>query len=327
MSLKIHFAPEDLGRVRFLDKPLPAIETLFSARMLQLPAARARCGTWQPRSQSALTPRMRPLFDLVPPSDGILPFFDSRSSSMAEIYEEALGYPSSTLRHALRNYWGPYRPPGWIQGMINYERRQRQVLADALLAFHKEVVSPILPRIITAGQLDLAERLRNLKAHGVERVLASLHPTVRWHQSGILEISRPAEQDIWLNGRGLTLAPSAMLLDEPMVDFVEPVILFYPASIPISAVTGDGQSPPNLAALLGANRARVLQLISRGGCTTSELARRLGISLASASEHARTLRQAKLVTAHRRGREVVHTATALGAELVDGNHITEPLNT
>jgi DNA-binding transcriptional ArsR family regulator len=327
MSLQIHFTPEDLGRVRFLDKPLPALETLFSARMLQLPQARARCGSWQPRSQTALTPEMRPLFDLVPPSGGILPFFDSRSPSMAEVYEEALAYPSSALRHALRDYWGPYRPPGWIRGMISYERRPREVLANAFLAFHKEVVSPIWPRITTASRLDLAERLRILKAHGIEKVLANLHRTIKWHQTGILEICRPANQDIWLNGRGLTLAPSAMLLDEPMVDFVEPVILFYPASIPISAVTANDRSSPDLAALLGANRARVLELISRGGRTTSELARRLGISPASASEHARTLRQARLVTTHRRGREVVHMVTALGADLVEGNHIADPLGT
>jgi DNA-binding transcriptional ArsR family regulator len=55
-----------------------------------------------------------------------------------------------------------------------------------------------------------------------------------------------------------------------------------------------------------------------GGCTTSELARRVGVSLASASQHASVLREAGLVHTLRQGGAVLHTLTPLGAALLRG---------
>ncbi|WP_405922213.1 winged helix-turn-helix domain-containing protein [Streptomyces sp. NBC_00122] len=52
------------------------------------------------------------------------------------------------------------------------------------------------------------------------------------------------------------------------------------------------------------------------GCSTTELARRLNVSVAAASQHATVLRNANLITTSRRGKSVVHTITPLGAELL-----------
>ncbi|MGW0577145.1 helix-turn-helix domain-containing protein [Streptomyces sp. NPDC002920] len=52
------------------------------------------------------------------------------------------------------------------------------------------------------------------------------------------------------------------------------------------------------------------------GASTSQLARRVGLSIASASEHATVLRRAGLVTTHRTGRTRHHSLTPLGAELL-----------
>jgi DNA-binding transcriptional ArsR family regulator len=70
-----------------------------------------------------------------------------------------------------------------------------------------------------------------------------------------------------------------------------------------------------LADLLGRTRAAVLGAVADGP-STSELARRLGISVASASQHAATLRQAGLIDTHRAGPSVLHTLTPLGADLL-----------
>ena len=70
-----------------------------------------------------------------------------------------------------------------------------------------------------------------------------------------------------------------------------------------------------LAALVGRNRAAVLQSIA-DGCTTTELARRVGISLAAASQHASVLRGAGLIATRRQGSAVLHVLTPLGAELL-----------
>ena len=53
-----------------------------------------------------------------------------------------------------------------------------------------------------------------------------------------------------------------------------------------------------------------------GGCGTTELARRLNISLATASHHAAVLRNAHLVTTRREGKAVLHTVTSLGIALL-----------
>jgi DNA-binding transcriptional ArsR family regulator len=70
-----------------------------------------------------------------------------------------------------------------------------------------------------------------------------------------------------------------------------------------------------LAALVGRNRAAVLRATAHG-CTTTELADRVGISLASASQHASVLRDAGLITTRRQGSAVLHVLTPLGAELL-----------
>ncbi len=71
-----------------------------------------------------------------------------------------------------------------------------------------------------------------------------------------------------------------------------------------------------LAALLGRTRAAVLEAIV-DGCTTTELARRVKVSVPSASQHAQVLRDAGLLVTRRTGKSVHHSLTALGAALLN----------
>jgi DNA-binding transcriptional ArsR family regulator len=54
------------------------------------------------------------------------------------------------------------------------------------------------------------------------------------------------------------------------------------------------------------------------GCTTSELARRCGVSIAAASQQATVLREAALITTRRVGGAVRHEITPLGMSLLNG---------
>ena len=74
-------------------------------------------------------------------------------------------------------------------------------------------------------------------------------------------------------------------------------------------------SSPALARLIGRTRAAVL-FAARTRPTTSELAQRVGISAASASEHATVLREAGLITTHRHRNTVRHTLTRIGVDLL-----------
>jgi DNA-binding transcriptional ArsR family regulator len=73
-----------------------------------------------------------------------------------------------------------------------------------------------------------------------------------------------------------------------------------------------------LAALLGSTRAVALEALGQG-CTTTELARRLDISAATASHHATILRDAGLISTRRHGNGVLHTVTPLGSALLNGD--------
>ncbi|MFB9388350.1 winged helix-turn-helix domain-containing protein [Streptomyces coeruleoprunus] len=78
--------------------------------------------------------------------------------------------------------------------------------------------------------------------------------------------------------------------------------------------------PPALSALLGRTRAVVLCVIAdHPACTTTQLAQRAGISPASASEHATTLRSAGLTTLTRERKAALHTLTHLGLTLLNTN--------
>jgi DNA-binding transcriptional ArsR family regulator len=96
--------------------------------------------------------------------------------------------------------------------------------------------------------------------------------------------------------------------------------LILPAAHDLAIVSNlwDGARRPAgtaLAALVGRTRAAVLYSVA-DGCTTTELARRAGISLPAASQHAAVLRNAGLITTRRAGSAVLHALTPLGAELL-----------
>ena len=127
------------------------------------------------------------------------------------------------------------------------------------------------------------------------------------------------------------MLPSAHWIGPPLVADVpgEPVLLVYGCGGGIAGVeragrNGSGEgglgagNGDGLAGLLGRTRADVLRELSEAA-TTGEIANRLKLSAASASEHIRALRMAKLVTSQRHGQSVRHELTAPGQTLLDVN--------
>jgi DNA-binding transcriptional ArsR family regulator len=136
-------------------------------------------------------------------------------------------------------------------------------------------------------------------------------------------VSTAAERDIHLGGRGLLIIPSYFCVRAPitLADADLPPVLLYPivhepAGLDRSfEVRSDGGR--QLTALLGRTRAAVLRALGTGA-TTSEIANRLAISPASASEHATVLRNAGLIASGRERNTVIHALTPLGQTLLDG---------
>ena len=84
--------------------------------------------------------------------------------------------------------------------------------------------------------------------------------------------------------------------------------------------TGPERRGDSLADLLGPTRACVLRACLDTPLTTTALARSVGISNSSASEHATVLRSAGLITSERHGNQVIHHTTQLGAALAHNSH-------
>lgn len=204
-------------------------------------------------------------------------------------------------------------------------------LLGELRGYHRAAVEPYWTHIQAQIEAERAARGRALLDGGADELLASLPPMLRW-RAPVLECDYPVDRDVRLRGRGLLLQPSffcrrtAVTLHDPEL----PPVLVYPAASHLaSAPTGgeagrtvhvEEQRQRTLGKLVGHTRSVVLRAIG-DGATTSELARRAGVSLASASQHACVMREAGLVTTLRHGNAVLHTVTPLGAALLKGGAV------
>jgi DNA-binding transcriptional ArsR family regulator len=132
------------------------------------------------------------------------------------------------------------------------------------------------------------------------------------------------DADVHLDGRGLILTPSIFVGDRPYLSFnladpAAPATLTYPAIndlVTARRIWTAERPAGHLAALLGRTRSAILETIA-DGCGTVELARRLGISPASVSQHTAVLRNSGLIGTRRDGPSVIHVVTSLGAMLLD----------
>jgi DNA-binding transcriptional ArsR family regulator len=326
--LRIQFTDEDLLGIRVAPAPDPLHETAASVRLLRAAAPTPRLALWRARTRAALTAagltfEVRPLLDLAPAGTPYIPDFLTPADGAADL-ESGIDTVLSTPRHRLHDDLAAAARivplPGWTRDLADGDPDALHRLGRAIRAYHAVAVAPHWAEIEAHAAADRAIRGLVLLDRGVGGLLATLHPDLRWTAGGLVCGCSQPEYTMTLDGRGLLLVPSyfahePMALDVPGM----PVVLVYPAH---------REAPParageSLAALLGRTRARVLASLT-SGCTTTQLAQRVGISLASASEHAAVLRAAGLVASRRTGSTVLHTLTPLGSRLLHHSSQTKP---
>nr|WSZ95908.1 winged helix-turn-helix domain-containing protein [Streptomyces sp. NBC_00857] len=193
-------------------------------------------------------------------------------------------------------------------------------LVEVLRTYHRAAVEPYWPYLLARAEADRALRGRALLDGGADALLSTLPPMLRW-RSPVLEADYPVDRELRLDGRGLLLQPSFFCRSTAVVhrehrDPEQPPVLVYPITHSDGPPVAE-RAGPSLGRLVGHTRSAVLRAIEHG-CTTSELARRTSVSLASASQHACVLREAGLVVTLRNGNAVLHTLTPLGAALLRG---------
>ncbi|RKN43360.1 ArsR/SmtB family transcription factor [Micromonospora endolithica] len=330
--LKIHFTAEDILRTRVAPAADPVWELVLSLHLLPgrsrdpLLAGWRRGVTRGLRAQSR-SPGMRLLMALNPPR-GYFPDFLTPYASVSGFeagLEAVRSTPASLLRRDLSLLAAGGGLPDGAVSLSRGEPAALRHLTAAMTDYHALALGPYWERIQAAVEADRTRRARALLDGGVEGLLASLRPAVRW-ESGLLEVrDYPRSRELHLDGRGLLLVPSFFCARTPvaLLDPALPPVLVYPVDRLGGLAPTDGDRPASsgmgreaLAALLGRTRAAVLEA-SDEGCTTGEVARRLGISAAAASQHTTVLRNAGLLVSHRDRNTVLHTLTPLGRAVLD----------
>lgn len=327
--LRIHFTSADLMRMRIASSPDPMWELTLSLHQLRSPSSPVfrewRRATLKRLQTAGDTDSLALLFQLVPQT-GYFPDFltpvESGKGFHAAI-EAIMSTPIERLSTDLTILAEAQQVPAWVGRLANGEVDMLRRLAHALRAYHAAAIEPYLTQIRASVHIDRSRRTRSLADGGYERLLADMRPTLRWIDS-VIEAEYPGRQVCYLEGRGLLLVPSFFCWGKPITlrDTSLPPVLVCPVdgdarfmASSLSTRTRSGSEP--LAALLGRTRSAVLETIA-DGCTTGEIARRLDVSLATASEHTSVLRQAGLVASVRDGNSTLHVLTPLATALLSG---------
>ncbi len=342
MGLRLHFTADDLARTRVSPGRGPLAETIWAMTLLRCPVQRqVTLGGWRERaygqlirapgrqSGQELRHQLRPLTMLMPNCrDWVdLLTLTGERASFDEGTEALLTLPRDRVLAELHDCDRRSRLPSAAWAIADPRGDARRRLADAVEAAYRGLVEPFWQGVESQLRAEQARRGRILMDGGIDGLLSTLNATrIRWRPP-VLDVLGPSDGDVYLDGRGLTLVPSVFIGNYPAVladtddSRGAPLTLAYPVSgDPAGGIRlWGGAHPPGkaLAALLGRTRAAVLDSIA-DGCTTTELARKVGVSPAAASQHATVLREAGLIMTCRQGSAVWHTLTALGAQLLDG---------
>lgn len=328
----MHFTSEDLARVRVLTEPHPLWEVLLSLHLLQTKQGAVMFDGWRRDARPMPRPLVRMLTTLARPK-GYSPDFLTPPVDTPDL-DTALESLLSTEKRRLRADIGLLATelttlPTWVAGIGNGDVDTLRRLADGIRQYHATMLAPHWPAIRADIHASRARRAELGVSHGVEHMLDTLHPGIRW-RDWVLEVPYPVDQDLRLDGRGLTLVPSFFCWQNPitLADPNRTPMLVYPVARSTDWTSGAKPfAPPHprsLVALLGHTRAAVLLAIAeRPDLNTTELAATLGLSPATAAQHATVLRDAGLVTTHRDNGSARHRLSAVGRDLLTQPHQEE----
>jgi DNA-binding transcriptional ArsR family regulator len=320
--LRVHFTADDLARTRIIRGADVMWETVLSINLLQNREGAVVFDSWRHKVRGRLGRWVSPLITLAPHAPYFPDFLTPAKGSLSLEYglDKVLSTPRSQIRRELKILASHRRLPSWTGLLAAGDIETINGLDKAFRTYHRFVIAPSWPLIQASVQADRERRVHALAEGGCESLLNSFQPLMRW-KPPVLEADYPVRRDVVLAGRGLLLVPGYFCWRAP-VTLVDPELspmLVYPiaSDFRIAPGTPAGVADRPLARLLGSTRVAVLRAVESGG-TTTEISRRAGTSVASASQHATVLREAGLISTRRDGGAVQHTLTTLGQAVLTG---------
>jgi DNA-binding transcriptional ArsR family regulator len=317
--VRLWLGAADVARIRFVTRLHPLGLAVIGSQALRQPAATAVLPRLRARHEEVAA-SVPALFELVP-TTGLLPDFLTPMEgvgSLAAGIEAVRATRAEQIRGELADAYAKVPATPLRRRLASGDRDTLEVLVTALGRYFKAVFAPDLALLTRLLHIHVARHAETLALSGVDGLLAGLHPAIRWRPP-MLEVDTWWTGDASPDGRGVLLVPSAFAGPRPRLQVFPdgPVLVVYPVP---TLLTRAGPGGDALCGLLGRTRAAVLRtLVMSGRHTTTLLAGAVGISPASASEHAAALRAAGLVNSEREGRAMVHRLTPLGLDLVASN--------
>ncbi|MEJ3746870.1 ArsR family transcriptional regulator [Actinomycetes bacterium KLBMP 9797] len=309
----IGLSADAVARIRFAVSCL--WEVVAAVRVLRDPGSHAVHLPWARR---VAVPRDSLLWALVPREPAYLPdFLTPPPAGLTPDLEAELTQLRATPAAVVRDHLDQYghRTPA-LDDLYADPATGLVRLSGEIEEFWHTAIAADWPRIQLLLDAEIFARARGLAEDGAAGLLNDLHDKVRW-EGGTLSISkRFCTADDVGDGTGLVLVPSVFVWPSVLSVFAGNVPqLAYPARGVATLWEPRREGTDALGAVLGRGRTRLLVELDAPSSTT-ELARRTGMTAGGVSQHLTTLRAAGLVAAHRHGRSVLNVRTALAEALL-----------
>jgi DNA-binding transcriptional ArsR family regulator len=304
------------ARIRFAISCLS--EVAASVRVLRDASGHAVYGPWVSRVGRPLAADSL-LWQLIPAWPGYLPdFLTPAAAGLVPDLDAELtvlrATPPDRVRAELALYEGRRRPA--VRELHEDPEAGLHRLAAEIAEYWHRAIAPDWPRIRTLLEAEVFQRARTLAEDGAAVLLNDLHERVRWEGETLRIASEYCTAPDVPQGDGLVLVPSAFVWPSVLsIHTGERSQLAYPARGVATLWECPSQTPAALGAVIGRGRAELLTQLG-APVSTTDLARRTGMSAGGVSQHLGALRGAGLVTTHRRGRTVLNVRTTLAEALI-----------
>ncbi len=320
---ELRFSLADVAGVRLAVSPVN--ETVMSMWALASPVYHAVHLPWTDRARVTMrrpevATRVRPLVELARPRCWLPDFLTPAARPNVEMAEQldqiAATPPAVVVQDLLATT--PRRPLSpFGQALLADPRGLLPQLVDAVRVWYDEAIAPDWPRMRALLDADVAYRAAQLAENGAGRFFEQLHPSLRWHGDRVIS-DDPFGRDFDLRDRGLALNPTVFSEHRVLWNLLEDSLPVgaYPVRA-VGTLWETAAPPPGdpLARVVGSGRAALLYLLDTA-TTTTDLARRTGMSAGNVSAHLTALHAAGLVDRARQGRHVLYRNTDAAAVLL-----------
>ncbi|MEV5568429.1 ArsR family transcriptional regulator [Spirillospora sp. NPDC052269] len=312
---------QDLAETSFGMSPL--FELVFSLRPRVFPSWHPEHLPWVRETAAAYARLDTGLLDVLHAPHGWLPDFLSPRppgivTDIADDLARLRETPPETVRNDIVAAYRHVPVPPVLSG------DPAAVLARICASFEAywdAVIEPYWTRMRAVLEADLVHRARRLALDGAAELFGELDGRVSWHHPGLVRLVIPSglapPRVVDVAGRGLALVPCLFLRGAlTLIDEHGSPLIVYPARG--RGAIWDQTSPKGPAALIGLvgeRRAKLLVMLAAPASTT-DLARRLGVTPGAVSHHLSALHASGLLNRTRAGRSVLYMRSPLGDQLV-----------